>query len=353
MPGVLQHLVRLSASFTSARGHVLYLHCYARPHPRGNPVTLKFIRAAESGPEGIACVDDAARAVLLALEVYQTWHVPATLRLAEGWLEFIAYMQEPDGRFTNFILDRAGRKNRRGRTSYPGGQWWAARAAWALAAGWRLTGQERYLHLLQRTRLASTPDLKVTAVQALALLDLYMSQPTDALRHRITALCDRIVAAGQGGYLRDRKGRDEIKPWGYHQLQALARSGHLLSRLDYLVACERTVAQLIEPLIARKFAPAVPWQRAPQCVYDISTIMLGLEELFYATHKQRYRTLALACADWLYGHNPSGTALYDPRTGSCSDGITDGRASVHCGAESAIEAGFIELARRRLWQGQA
>jgi hypothetical protein len=40
--------------------------------------------------------------------------------------------------------------------------------------------------------------------------------------------------------------------------------------------------------------------------------------------------------------------MYDPRTGCCSDGITAGEASLNCGAESAIEAGFIELARRRL-----
>jgi hypothetical protein len=60
------------------------------------------------------------------------------------------------------------------------------------------------------------------------------------------------------------------------------------------------------------------------------------------------RELALECAAWLDGNNLAGTAMYDPRTGCCSDGITAGEASRNCGAESAIEAGFIELARRRL-----
>jgi hypothetical protein len=44
--------------------------------------------------------------------------------------------------------------------------------------------------------------------------------------------------------------------------------------------------------------------------------------------------------------------LYDPDTRRCSDGIVGGRASSNCGAESAIEAEFVELARRRL-QGVA
>jgi hypothetical protein len=60
------------------------------------------------------------------------------------------------------------------------------------------------------------------------------------------------------------------------------------------------------------------------------------------------RELALECAGWLDGQNLAGTAMYDPCTGCCSDGITGGEASLHCGAESAIEAGFIELARGRL-----
>jgi hypothetical protein len=291
--------------------------------------------------------------MLLALEVFEASQAPAALALSRMWLEFVAHMQEPDGSFINFILDRSGRKNRRGRTSYAGGPWWTARATWALAVAWRVTGEERYLHLFERSRLMSTPELKVTAVQALALLDRYMGRPDEVLRRRILAVCDRLAAGAQGGYLRDRKGNEAIRPWGYHQLQALARAGRLLARPDYLAACERTVEQVVVPLVGRTFAKTDPWQRAPQCAYDVSSIMLGLEELYLATRSQRYRGLALACGEWMYGRNPDGVVLYDPRSGCCQDGIVDGRASTDCGAESAIEAGFMELARRRLWHAEA
>jgi hypothetical protein len=347
LPGVLQHLVRLSDSFDHDIGNVSYLHVYARPRRPGATTRLEFIAAAESGPEGIACVDDAARAVLLACAVYDEQHDLAVRQLARQWLDFVVYMHEPDGRFTNFILDDAGHKNRRGRTSYPGGQWWTARAHWALASGWRVTGDRRYLHALQQGRLAGTANLKVTAVQALALMELYRSQPSDELCYRICALCDRIIAAGSG-YFRDRKDRDEVMPWGYHQLQAVARAGRLFSRIDYLAACEQTVTRVIVPLIAARFEEVAPWEHAPRCAYDISSLVLGLEELYRATHRRIYRTQALTCADWLYGHNPSGEALYNPHTGCCFDGLNGNTISLHCGAESAIEAGLVELARRRL-----
>jgi hypothetical protein len=262
-------------------------------------------------------------------------------------------MQEPDGRFTNFIGDAAGAKNRHGPTSYAGGPWWTARAMWALATAWRVTGDEDYLRHFLHGRLAPTPDLKVTALQALALMELYQRrpddqrQPDDRLRQRICALCDAIVASGSG-YFRDRAGQDEVALWGYHQLQAVARAAHLFARLDYVRACVETVRTLVAPVVADGFYHVYPRQRDLQCAYSVSTLVLGLEELYGVSRQERYRALALECAAWLDGHNPAGEALYDPRTGRCADGITAGMVSPHCGAESAIEAGFITLARQRL-----
>ncbi len=133
---------------------------------------------------------------------------------------------------------------------------------------------------------------------------------------------------------------------------AVARAGRLFSRLDYLVACERTVTGVIEPLVRGRFTATVPWSQAPKCVYDVSSLMLGLEELYHAVGQERYRELALACLDWLHEDNPVGASLYNPRNGRCADGVSEEEISPNCGAESAIEAGFMELARRRLLKDQ-
>jgi hypothetical protein len=330
-------------------GDIPFLHVYARPGKSAER-PLEFIAAAESGPEGIACVDDVARAAVLALQTYELTQSESELRAARAWLEFVLYMQEPDGRFVNFIRDRAGRRNRSGRTSYAGGQWWTSRAIWALAAAWRVTGETRYLQAVERGQLAPVQDLKVTAMQALALMELYRACASEkTMSGRIQRWCDRILAQSCD-YLRDRAGVATIRCWGYHQLSALARAGRLFRRFDYVAVCERTVQQVIEPLVACGFTASTPWQRAPRCAYDISTIVLGLEDLYRATDKEHYRALAFACADWLFGANPARQALYDPRTGRCCDGFLEDlrTLNVNCGAESAIEAGFVELARHRL-----
>jgi len=351
VPGILRHLIELSGAFATDAEQIAYVHVYAEPDSMDDPGALHPIRAAESGREGIACVDDVARAAILALQAYRQLHVPAARDLGRTWLGFLAYMQEPDGRFTNFIIDRVGRRNRYGRTSYPGGPWWTARALWALATGLRVTGDEHYVEMMERTHLPYTTALKVVALQAIAFMEWYSCRPSPVLERRILVRCDRLVAAGPD-YFRDRKEQDALYPWGYHQLQATARAGRMFSRIDYLAACERTVERVIEPLIASGFTEIAPWWQAPCCVYDVSSIMLGLEELYTATGQERYRALALSCADWLYGANPARQALYDPRTGRCGDGVTAAGVSPNCGAESSIEAGFMELARRRLQSGE-
>src|SRR5205823_7735897 len=145
IPGLLRHMHRLTRSFVHDGQRVSYIHVYARPLGPGTETDLEFITAQESGFEGIACVDDAARTAILALHLHEETGAPVALRLARDWLRFVIYMQEPDGRFTNFIGDEAGAKNRHGRTSYAGGRWWTARALWALATAWRITGDEDYV----------------------------------------------------------------------------------------------------------------------------------------------------------------------------------------------------------------
>lgn len=344
IPGVLRHLHRLTQSFVYRGRRISFINIYASPGDEGQ---LEFIMARESGLEGIACVDDVARAAILALRVYEQTQSPEALRLAQGWLSFVEYMQEPDGRFSNFIVDTAGTKNRRGQTSRTGGVWWTARAMWALATAYRVTGEQRYRRRFMRGRLSPTPDMKIKAVQALALIEMYQAQPDTSLLTRLCALCDAIVASGPD-YFRDKVGQDEVAMWGYHQLQAVACAGRLLSRLDYVAACETTVRNLIQPAIAAGFYHIYPTVQNHQCVYDVSTLALGLESLYQITSKSEHRNLALECIAWLDGRNAANYTVYSARTGCCSDGITDGVASLNCGAESAIEAGFIENLRRRL-----
>src|SRR5215217_4691446 len=111
----------------------------------GQPMAITHIYSespryewVDASGEGIAAVDDAARAALVYLTDYESTSDPTSLDKARRLLNFVLYMQADDGQFYNFIIDRAGTINQTGNTSFKSSGWWAARAARALGAGYRV-----------------------------------------------------------------------------------------------------------------------------------------------------------------------------------------------------------------------
>src|SRR5438445_10591478 len=88
--------------------------------------------ARESGVEGVACVDDAARASSLLYRLWAATGNEALKQWAEGLLDFVLWMYAGDGLWHNFIYNRAGVRNVDGPTSAKGINLWQARATCAL-----------------------------------------------------------------------------------------------------------------------------------------------------------------------------------------------------------------------------
>lgn len=345
--GLLGYLESLTYDFERDGNLISAVLTYSEPNP-DKPGTFQAVIAADTGYEGIACVDDTARAALLALKVYERSNSRKALTLAKRWLTFVEYMQYPDGDFANFIRNGSGVRNASGPTSIKGGYAWSSRALWALAAAYRLTGNEQYRERFEACRLAPTVDNKMNAVLALGEMELYRADPSDNLRAVIEQRIGRIIAHNPP-YFRDLPRRRHVELWGYHQLHAVAEASRLLEQPKWLVSCRHTVRNLVEPDVRAMFWRSYPEQgKEGICAYMVTPLVQGLAAMHRATGAKKYRELALLGAAWFYGRNDARTAMYDPSTGMCRDGITGGIASKNQGAESAIEAGFAELERRAL-----
>src|SRR2546430_1978157 len=101
------------------------------------------IVAKESGFEGVACVDDAARLLDVLCDVWARTSQPWAERWARGLLEFVLWMQEPDGRWINFVYDWDGARNLHGITSATGESFWHARALVGVSHAWLTFADER------------------------------------------------------------------------------------------------------------------------------------------------------------------------------------------------------------------
>ncbi|MGH2490404.1 MAG: hypothetical protein ACRDF9_02745, partial [Candidatus Limnocylindria bacterium] len=140
---MLRQLARLTVPVESAGERACAIAVYADAADRTFP-------AAERGFEGVACVDDAARALILFSDVWSATGLTRMRDWAIGLLDFLLYMQTDDGRFVNFISDWSGLRNENGVTSFAGGGFWHARGVGALARATVTLGEERARGALER-----------------------------------------------------------------------------------------------------------------------------------------------------------------------------------------------------------
>jgi hypothetical protein len=300
-----------------------------------------FTPAKETGYEGVACLDDAARAAWLFLDVWDRYRLIGARDYAEGFLAFVHAMQQPDGRFVNFITNWRGTMNNEGPTSYPGGPAWTARAVMALARSANVLGMEGDLERLKR----AWPHIKtpqkykdLRALHILAALEAEAATGDDEWLYDVRVWADEILDCKDWqGRLLNELDAPEFHFWGHIQPAALALAGARLKWTPYVDAAVESVRLLIEPIVRGGFA-------LPQVLpYDVSSVIFNLKALHQVTLRQEYSDLLHLARAWFRGRNPAGQPVYDPEQGLCHDGVDNNRVSENSGAESNIEGAFALL----------
>jgi hypothetical protein len=327
---VIRQLRRLTRSVPAAGPGALALATYAEARDGA----YELHAAAEQGFEGVACIDDSARAATLYCAVWRRTGRIWARTTAEGLLRFVAYMQDEQGRFANFILDWDGHRNLTGPSSFLGGGPWTARAMHALASGAATFGAAEYAERFERGLAwldRSTSYLDVRAGAILAVLEYRAATGATGAAKRALAWAEEIAASRLGDLLPDVPGCPDIHLWGHMQEAALARVGQAFDRMDLVDVARAGVDSLFVPRVARAF-------EAPTTLpFDVSCAVLGLSAVAEATGQARYAKEADLARKWFRGRNAAHRPMYDRRRGLVYDGIDDGSINPNSGAESNIE----------------
>lgn len=299
--------------------------------------------ARETGEEGVACVDDAARALVLACDLWVATRRTRFRDRARALLEFVLWMQRPDGRFVNFIHDWDGRLNLEGPTSYAGGPFWQARGLRGLAKAWVTFDDRRagagFMRALACVDRAPRTPPDVRAVHLGALLEVVRAGRAPQLRGLLLRWCGELAANRHGDVLLDGE-TVAVHLWGHAQEAALAQAGTYLGRPDLVEIARRSAEAVFVPAIASSFdLPLVQ-------PYGVACAVHAMDALAFATGDAAYTAHADSARAWFDGRNSAGLPVYDRATGRVADGIDDGRVSRNSGAESNIvgaQALFAEL----------
>jgi hypothetical protein len=307
--------------------------------------TGEYFEARESGVEGVACVDDAARASTLLYKLWSATGNEALKHWADGLLEFVLWMHAGGGLWHNFVFDWRGARNIDGSTSKAGVNFWQARATQALAEANLVlrhdTPGEVLADALQAAECA-TPPSDVRAIHALSLLAVLERKPDRRLIGLLGRWCDELAACQRDGMLMnspDERGRPHL--WAHVQEAVLADASIVLRRPDLLAVAVSSADAVFEAAIECGF------QSDPHS-YDVQSAVFVMDRLAAVTGQERYAEQASNARRWFDRRNNAGAVIYDRATGRVADGLDDGRVSERSGAEANITAGLALLGDRQL-----
>ncbi|MGE5226737.1 MAG: hypothetical protein ACM3OO_07660 [Planctomycetaceae bacterium] len=333
---MLRQLARLTQPLPAAGPTARAVAVYA-------DATDRLIVASESGFEGVACVDDAARVLEVLCDVWARTRQAWSADWAHGLLEFVLWMQEEDGRWLNFVQDWDGTKNRHGITSVTGENFWHARALVGVSHAWLTFGDVRAEEAMHRgldhaVTKPAPPDVRALHifVARRLIVDAGIQTLVPAIRHWVGELADQR----DGDVLMNAEGETGTPHlWAHVQEGVLASSAVLLEDPALLQVAVRSAEALLVPVVEDAFP------LSGTTPYDVASCIYSLDRLFEATEDERWEVLAMKARAWFDGRNPAGLPVYDRRRGRVADGIDDKRLSENSGAESNVVAAEALLPR--------
>jgi glycosyltransferase involved in cell wall biosynthesis len=293
------------------------------------------------------CVDDNARALIVALLARQATAAIETDRLITIYLSYLYHSQGEDGHFQNF-MDFGRNLDRK-----PGSEDCTGRALWAAGLAVELAPDEG--HRLLATRMfhgaMSLPLAFGPRGSALGILglDAYLQHEPD---HGLA--CTTLDSLGAALIQRFDDNADEEWRWFEPKLTyenallplALFRlSMRTGDERALRVACD-SLSFLEEICFADGYLQLIGnagWHVrggkrviADEQPIDAAAFVLAFRAAHAATGDRRYRTRMRQSFEWFLGANRLGLALYDSATAGCNDGLGAQEVNKNQGAESVV-----------------
>jgi len=377
------HLDNLYEDVVVNKKHIGIIHIYA------NAPDYEWIDA--SG-EGIACIDDAARAAVFYMKDYKVAGNKKHYEMIKNLINFQMYMHADNGFFYNFIWKDYSIDSTY-KTSVADPNWWSWRALWALAeaekfyqdkdpafAGlikkhldngidaldkWLIKEDNsiNYVGFVLPAWLPFETGADQSAVIVKAMSVYYELHKTEKVRAIIEHLCRGIMEMQQGDeqhlpYGAFLSWQNTWHAWGNSQSDALIDAGRVLNNKDFISAGTREIKDFYRWLENNNYYSGFTLAKDgngnsvfkdttkfPQIAYGIRPIIFSSINAYEVLMDTLYLNIAMKGISWFFKGNPCNALMYDPQTGRGFDGINSyDEVNRNSGAESTIES-LLSFAR--------
>lgn len=296
------------------------------------------------------CLDDNARALMMAMWHFKQTESMESLDLATTYLSYVQYSQNEDGTFHNFMdyqhhfLDTVGSEDSMGRT------------LWALGYTIRYCKRDALRivakEVFEKSRhvcLGMGHHLRGKAYSILGLCHYLKRYPDDKdIRQKIIQLADELVDYYKTNFSGDWNWFEEKLTYDNAVLPlALFKAAVVTENKKYFPYAVNSLSFLQKFYFKNDYLQLIGnegwrnkwdkhdplWDEQP---IDATSCVLLYKEAYHCTKKKIYLDYARKSFDWFTGKNRLGSSLYDFESHGCYDGLQEGRVNQNQGAESAI-----------------
>ena len=298
--------------------------------------------------------DDNARALILAVMLYEEEHKPKYMKLISKYIAFLMNAQNDDGRYKNFMTFQLDFYEEEGSEDCQG------RCIWALG---RTISSKKLpenikrscIHMLNKI-LENWVDFRSPRANAYSIVG-FSYVPKHPIAKKVMEKLSIALAEQYGKFSKKdwRWFEDSITygnsffPW------AMLKAFERFQREDYLQIAKESFEFLEKITMQKKYFKPIGcngWlmKGGKAAKYDEQPIeaceMLLCYLSFYRLTKEvQYLKDAKKCFAWYQGENSKGLKLIDPQTGACHDGLNENGLNLNQGSESIVSYGiaFMEL----------
>ena len=296
--------------------------------------------------------DDNARALILAVQLYEIYGKKKYLKLINIYLSFLNHALNDKGMFKNFMgyqrlfLEEQGSEDCYGRCL-----WALCRTLSSPAVPQNMKNTCTCLlkEAFKNINNLSSPRAKAYVIVGMS----YLEKNEDSIRD-MSQLSDSLVVQYQEYSNDSWKWYENSLSYGNAFLPWALSCAHryLQKEIYYEIALESMT--FLESIVLKEeyFKPigCNEWLIKGQkpALYDeqpieASEMLMACLEFYKMTGDRGYLEQAKKCKDWYLGSNSLDKNMIDDETGACYDGITEQGINLNQGAESSISYGLATI----------
>jgi glycosyltransferase involved in cell wall biosynthesis len=294
------------------------------------------------------CLDDNARALLMALMAYKQMKLPLALELMPIYLSYIHFMQNEDGTFRNFLSFRRDFLDERGSEDSFG------RAIWSLGYLLGNAPNDAYYQSAKQIFFDAVPNFqKLQSVRSIANTIIgtsyYLkSNPHDeAINEVLALLASKLVNQYKQNKTENWHWFEELLAYDNAILPlSLLHAASILNDEDIYNTATESMKFLSDITLKDGFLSLVgneKWfvKNGTSSMYaqqplDALAMVLMFHQAFHLTKDKAYLNKLYSSFMWFLGENDMRMCLYDFETKGCCDGLESYGVNRNQGAESTL-----------------